>query len=110
VELKICILMQQIRSEVKYFVHPHILWLEEDLISWAEAVTKGLCIRWEREQTVLLGAVPPLPSSPVTVTCHGPEYTLRSEGEDNKAPNLAEHECEIVLAVEVGEDICKLTL
>jgi hypothetical protein len=45
----------------------------------------------------------------VTVTCHVPEYTLRSEGDNNKAPNLAEHECEIVFAGEVGEDICKLT-
>jgi hypothetical protein len=50
-------------------------------------------------------ALPP----PPTETCHGPEYTLRSEGDDNKAPNLAEHESEIVLAEEVAEDICKLT-
>jgi len=49
----------------------------------------------EREPTVLLGAVSP---TPVTVTCHGPGYTLRSEGDDNKASNLAEHEREIVFA------------
>lgn len=54
---------------------------------------------------MLLGAVSP----PVAVTCHGPEHTLRPEGDDNKAPNLSEHECEIVFAGEVGEDICKLT-
>jgi len=60
----------------------------------------------EREQTLLLVAVPH-PS--VTVTYHGAGYTLRSEGGYNKAPNLAEHECEIVFAGELGEDICKLT-
>jgi hypothetical protein len=59
----------------------------------------------KRADRVTGSSVPP----PVTVTCLGPEYTLRSEGDDNKAPNLAEHECEIVFAGEVGEGICKLT-
>jgi len=56
----------------------------------------------------LLVTVSP-PPPPVTVTYYGPEYTLRSEGGDNKVPNLAEHECEIVFARGLGEDICKLT-
>jgi hypothetical protein len=59
----------------------------------------------KRAERVAESSVPP----PVTVTCRGPEYALRSEGDDNKAPNLAEHECEIVFAWKLGEDICKLT-